>query len=108
MIRRPPRSTLFPYTTLFRSEYGKWHESGHHYKIEYWEVLNDPDFEGSLNPADYTRLYDVIVAAVKKIAPHMKFMGPVVGDIAHAEYFTYFMDPKNHEPGIPLDMLSYH
>src|SRR3712207_8820654 len=23
MIRRPPRSTLFPYTTLFRSEYAK-------------------------------------------------------------------------------------
>src|SRR2546422_6604516 len=23
MIRRPPRSTLFPYTTLFRSELGK-------------------------------------------------------------------------------------
>src|ERR1043166_6465310 len=23
MIRRPPRSTLFPYTTLFRSDYGK-------------------------------------------------------------------------------------
>src|SRR2546422_4077050 len=23
MIRRPPRSTLFPYTTLFRS--GRWH-----------------------------------------------------------------------------------
>src|SRR3712207_9485510 len=23
MIRRPPRSTLFPYTTLFRSEFGK-------------------------------------------------------------------------------------
>src|SRR5690554_7476617 len=22
MIRRPPRSTLFPYTTLFRSDYG--------------------------------------------------------------------------------------
>src|SRR5256885_13171845 len=26
MIRRPPRSTLFPYTTLFRSR----HESGRH------------------------------------------------------------------------------
>src|SRR2546426_6966805 len=24
MIRRPPRSTLFPYTTLFRSMYGKY------------------------------------------------------------------------------------
>src|SRR5256885_2692371 len=23
MIRRPPRSTLFPYTTLFRSDYAK-------------------------------------------------------------------------------------
>src|SRR2546430_11340987 len=23
MIRRPPRSTLFPYTTLFRSEHGR-------------------------------------------------------------------------------------
>src|SRR3712207_8905675 len=25
MIRRPPRSTLFPYTTLFRSVKGLWH-----------------------------------------------------------------------------------
>src|SRR2546422_5413144 len=24
MIRRPPRSTLFPYTTLFRSGIGRW------------------------------------------------------------------------------------
>src|SRR3712207_8971976 len=24
MIRRPPRSTLFPYTTLFRSPYGNY------------------------------------------------------------------------------------
>src|SRR2546430_11812703 len=24
MIRRPPRSTLFPYTTLFRSRAGRW------------------------------------------------------------------------------------
>src|SRR5258708_19519301 len=26
MIRRPPRSTLFPYTTLFRSRYWRWVE----------------------------------------------------------------------------------
>src|SRR2546430_12895375 len=24
MIRRPPRSTLFPYTTLFRSQLNRW------------------------------------------------------------------------------------
>src|SRR2546430_10275818 len=28
MIRRPPRSTLFPYTTLFRSMYGTFDSSG--------------------------------------------------------------------------------
>src|SRR3989442_10083968 len=31
MIRRPPRSTLFPYTTLFRSRFGTAgaHDAGH-------------------------------------------------------------------------------
>src|SRR5947208_16260589 len=29
MIRRPPRSTLFPYTTLFRSAVGEPVEGGH-------------------------------------------------------------------------------
>src|SRR2546430_8861530 len=28
MIRRPPRSTLFPYTTLFRSLYKTWDTNG--------------------------------------------------------------------------------
>src|SRR3712207_7440334 len=28
MIRRPPRSTLFPYTTLFRSEEGRGQHQG--------------------------------------------------------------------------------
>src|SRR5256885_11990666 len=28
MIRRPPRSTLFPYTTLFRSAVGPWGRGG--------------------------------------------------------------------------------
>src|SRR5256886_14594419 len=31
MIRRPPRSTLFPYTTLFRAAYG---ERWHHHSLE--------------------------------------------------------------------------
>src|SRR6266480_6086064 len=29
MIRRPPRSTLFPYTTLFRSSAGQHEHRGH-------------------------------------------------------------------------------
>src|SRR3712207_8933922 len=30
MIRRPPRSTLFPYTTLFRSDVSRLHRLPHH------------------------------------------------------------------------------
>src|SRR2546425_7277987 len=30
MIRRPPRSTLFPYTTLFRSDFPRAGPSGRH------------------------------------------------------------------------------
>ncbi len=25
-----------------------------------------------------------------------------------AHYFEYFLNPKNHKPGVPLDMISYH
>src|SRR3712207_8740645 len=39
MIRRPPRSTLFPYTTLFRS-YGL--------QLTQLPTLNDPNFVSSL------------------------------------------------------------
>src|SRR2546430_6831463 len=33
MIRRPPRSTLFPYTTLFRSEEGREPAFGPGYRV---------------------------------------------------------------------------
>src|SRR5260370_14393285 len=46
MIRRPPRSTLFPYTTLFRSNAG----NGGRVKIqECWDLLQK--FEGVNIPA---------------------------------------------------------
>src|SRR3712207_7731316 len=36
MIRRPPRSTLFPYTTLFRSAYpGRWASAHHSLDLEH-------------------------------------------------------------------------
>src|SRR5258708_35105986 len=44
MIRRPPRSTLFPYTTLFRSN-GSWPDavaSGQNSPVRHWIVGNIP------------------------------------------------------------------
>src|SRR5690348_17667694 len=39
MIRRPPRSTLFPYTTLFRSGFD-WDDNG------VWRVLHEHKWDG--------------------------------------------------------------
>src|SRR5438034_11067818 len=43
MIRRPPRSTLFPYTTLFRSRVDEWRiERGIHVELPPTVSLGDP------------------------------------------------------------------
>lgn len=93
----------------FTDELGKWHESGHHYKIDYWEVFNEPDLEHGFDAETYTKLYDAIVEAIHKAAPQIKFVGIshsyIVGNPG---YLTYFLNPQNHKPGIPLDYISYH
>src|SRR3712207_8806648 len=44
MIRRPPRSTLFPYTTLFRSPLHREQEEGESVRVERAEpVFGEPD-----------------------------------------------------------------
>src|SRR3712207_6903485 len=43
MIRRPPRSTLFPYTTLFRS-YAVWDAFANHY----WPAVYLADVDGRI------------------------------------------------------------
>jgi len=93
----------------FTDELGKRHESSHHYKIDYWEVLNEPDIEHSFSPQTYTRFYDAVVNAVHKVAPQTKFVGICWSyPSGHPELFEYFLNPRNHKPGTPLDMISYH
>jgi len=99
----------------FTDEYGKRHESGHHYKIPYWEVLNEVDSEHEMSPETYTRVYDAIVSAIRRVDPQMKFVGMALSGTSPNNflenvpgYFEYFLNPKNHKPGIPIDMISYH
>jgi len=91
----------------FTDEYGKRHESGHHYKIDYWEVLNEINGEHQMTPQVYTRVYDAIVEAIGRVDPRIKFVGLALGGTSK-EYFEYFLNQKNHKPGIPIDMISYH
>lgn len=93
----------------FTDELGKRHESGHRFKIDYWEVLNEPDFEHRMTPEQYTARYDAIVSAVRKVAPGIRFVGiSAAAPSSNPRMFEYFLNPKNHQAGIPLDMISYH
>jgi hypothetical protein len=92
----------------FTDEFGKRHESGYHYSIPYWEVLNEIDFEHHITPETYTQLYDEVVLAMKKVQPDMKFVGMALAIPTDPHYFEYFLDHKNHKPGVPLDFISYH
>jgi hypothetical protein len=93
----------------FTDELGQRHESGHYYTIDYWEVLNEPEYEHAITPQAYTRIYDAVVAALRQVDPKMKFVGMSLATPSKSpEFFESFLDPKNHQPGIPLDAISYH
>src|SRR3712207_7446212 len=68
MIRRPPRSTLFPYTTLFRSRVGA---RGEHEQVA-----------AGVEPAE--RLVVLVAQEVRgqapQLAPHRFQVRPVAGD----------------------------
>src|SRR3712207_6908698 len=102
MIRRPPRSTLFPYTTLFRSET----DMEHNFKLQpepleraitpktKWIILNSPS-----NPtgAAYTRAEMKALTDVLMRHPHVW----VLTDDMY-EHLTYgdfeFVTPAQVEP----------
>src|SRR3712207_6955178 len=56
MIRRPPRSTLFPYTTLFRSQSGSYNRPGY--------LRLDFAWQGALSQQQRTDIEEVANAAV--------------------------------------------
>lgn len=93
----------------FTDENGKRHKSGHHYKFAYWEVLNEPDLEHHWTPEEYTKFYDAVVMAMRKVDPEIKFMALASAyPLGHNVMYEYFLNPRNHVPGVPIDFLSYH
>ena len=93
----------------FTDENGVRHRSGYHYKLPYWEVLNEVDFEHNTTPEQYTERYDAIVGAIHQVSPETKFVGLALAMPGVApRFFEYFLDHKNHRPNAPLDMISYH
>src|SRR3712207_8882245 len=57
MIRRPPRSTLFPYTTLFRSEGVS----------EVYSVAGDADLVAVVRVREFEQIAEVIAGRINKV-----------------------------------------
>jgi hypothetical protein len=92
----------------FTDELGKFHKSGHHYKIEFWDVCNEPDFENAITVEQYTKIYDAVTEAIHKIDPNVQFFAPEVSG-SEVPWAKYFLDMKNHKPGtIPIQWFTYH
>jgi hypothetical protein len=93
----------------FIDENGVQHQSGYHYQFPIWEVLNEVEFEHNTTPEDYTKRYDAIVDGIRSASPDTKFMGMALGAPGNdLDFIEYFLDPSHHQPGIPLDYISYH
>ena len=91
----------------FTDERGVYHASGYHYQFDYWEAFNEPDLEGDLSSKEYCRRYDTLVSAMRKVDSTIKFCGPALSVYSYP-YYQYFLDPNNHKPGTPIDLISYH
>src|SRR2546426_2587204 len=74
MIRRPPRSTLFPYTTLFRS-------------IFIWKDVLQPDLQLSQNRFQLIER-DVVLASFNKLET-------ILGKLRSEEHTSELQSPCN-------------
>ena len=93
----------------FTDELGRRRHSGYHFKVDYWEIFNEVEGEHNMTPEQYTARYDAIAGAMRKAAPNLKFVAlALMTPSRGSHYFEYFLNPRNHQPGIPLDMISYH
>jgi hypothetical protein len=93
----------------FTDELGRLQSSRFHHKIEFWEVLNEPEYEHAMSPQTYTRIYDATVESVRKILPDTQFVGMSLAEPSNnPAFFEYFLDARNHNPGVPIDLISYH
>src|SRR2546429_4482528 len=54
MIRRPPRSTLFPYTTLFRSRGSRHRQRSHHHLLIPFPFCVDSDSDTTYRSEEHT------------------------------------------------------
>src|SRR2546430_13339936 len=108
MIRRPPRSTLFPYTTLFRSEHSALYRSDDAGKT--WTALDRsqsmvwrPFYFARLvvDPTNPDRLFKTNLNLIVSEDGGRSFSDTSGG--AHGDWHDLWIDPQNPKHGIGGD-----
>src|SRR5437667_5129958 len=91
MRRRPPRSTLFPYTTLFRSfDYVRFPAEGDQKDAAFVFQTDHPDRKSTrLNSSHITISYAVFCLKKNSASDHSNFLDPVTNrvDLSHREQY---------------------
>src|SRR2546422_6545242 len=96
MIRRPPRSTLFPYTTLFRSVLPGFVDSHTHVAFAGWR---EAEFEKRLAGASYL---EIAAAGASRTQPDRKStrLNSSHGYISYAVFCLKKKKKKNQDKNI--------
>src|SRR3712207_8066172 len=99
MIRRPPRSTLFPYTTLFRSHLGRLVQVGQrhvHAQFEEREQVSQ-ERRSVFDGVELDHLRGVLVAADEQDRKSTRLNS----SHANISYAVFCLKKKNHIPSRP-------
>ncbi|KAL0484627.1 nol6 [Acrasis kona] len=93
----------------FVDECGTLQKSNHFYNVPGFEIFNEIETEHQFKVEYYTKVYDKVVAKVKKYLPNAEFIGLSLTDPRkNFDYMSYFLNSSNHDANIPLDWISYH
>src|SRR3712207_8414945 len=102
MIRRPPRSTLFPYTTLFRSECVEvWNSRKSISKILHSPGPTGPETIDSPGPRHSTQPYILWCCIKDRKSTRLN------SSHANISYAVFCLKQKKHEPTYYTDAFSY-
>ena len=94
----------------------EWHDQ---FRIEYWEIWNEPDLDLSNGePSDtprcwggtteqFFRLYEIAAKHLKAAFPHLKIGGPALSDHLDFDWGGRFL-AYCRDHAVPLDFFSWH
>src|SRR3712207_7319086 len=100
MIRRPPRSTLFPYTTLFRSDTAVVNKTVYRYYVTALDAAAAVNPSGASTIRQVTPLDNVAPPAPALSATADRKSTRLNSSHANISYAVFCLKKKNHKPRI--------